>query len=215
MCALAGIAAPVGLELRSESGKRLYRTEGPMLCTHFGVSGPTVLDVSRHWIAARREDPGCSLVVRWLPEAELERVRAAFKEPGRRTLGALLRPLLPARLAESLIERAALEPGALLARIPKSARRELLRLLSEDALPVHGHRGFTHAETTAGGVPLAELRKDTLEARTVSGLHLCGEVCDVDGRLGGFNFQWAWASGFVAGQAAARALAHETASDPG
>ena len=70
-------------------------------------------------------------------------------------------------------------------------------------LPVTGDRGFNHAEVTAGGVPLSELRLETMESRVCPGLHLCGEICDVDGRIGGYNFQWAWASGFVAGSAAA------------
>ncbi|MFN7022779.1 MAG: NAD(P)/FAD-dependent oxidoreductase, partial [Phycisphaerales bacterium] len=65
-------------------------------------------------------------------------------------------------------------------------------------------RGFVAAETTAGGVPLAEVRLDTMESRLCPGLYLCGEILDVDGRIGGFNFQWAWASGHVAGTAAAR-----------
>jgi predicted flavoprotein YhiN len=73
--------------------------------------------------------------------------------------------------------------------------------------PITGDRGFHYAEATAGGVPLAQLRTATLESRACPGLHLCGEICDVDGRLGGFNFQWAWASGYVAGVNAARALA--------
>jgi predicted flavoprotein YhiN len=68
-------------------------------------------------------------------------------------------------------------------------------------LPVTGHRGFAHAEATAGGVPLREIRLRTMESRTSPGLHLCGEICDVDGRVGGFNFQWAWASGYTAGTA--------------
>jgi predicted flavoprotein YhiN len=72
-------------------------------------------------------------------------------------------------------------------------------------LPVTGDRGFTYAETTAGGVPLTEVRLETLESRVRPGLHLVGEMLDVDGRIGGFNFQWAWASGHVAGQAAAEA----------
>jgi predicted flavoprotein YhiN len=71
-------------------------------------------------------------------------------------------------------------------------------------LPVVGDRGFTIAEATAGGVPLAEVRLDTMESRICPGLHFAGEVLDVDGRIGGFNFQWAWASGFVAGSAAGR-----------
>ena len=68
-------------------------------------------------------------------------------------------------------------------------------------LPVTGDRGFTHAEVTAGGVPLSETRLETMESRRCPGLHLVGEILDVDGRIGGFNFQWAWASGFVAGTA--------------
>jgi predicted flavoprotein YhiN len=72
-------------------------------------------------------------------------------------------------------------------------------------LPVVGDRGFGIAEATAGGVPLSEVRLETMESRICPGLHCAGEVLDVDGRIGGFNFQWAWASGFVAGTAAARA----------
>jgi predicted flavoprotein YhiN len=71
---------------------------------------------------------------------------------------------------------------------------------------VTGHRGFAHAEVTAGGVPLSELRLETMESRVRPGLFLCGEVCDVDGRIGGYNFQWAWSSGHVAGLGAARSL---------
>ena len=70
-------------------------------------------------------------------------------------------------------------------------------------LCVEGDRGFTYAEVTMGGVPLSEVKLDTMESRITQGLHLAGEILDVDGRIGGFNFQWAWASGFVAGSAAA------------
>jgi hypothetical protein len=66
-------------------------------------------------------------------------------------------------------------------------------------VPISGHRGFTYAEATAGGVPLSEIRLDTMESRLCSGLHFCGEICDVDGRIGGYNFQWAWSSGYAAG----------------
>ena len=74
-------------------------------------------------------------------------------------------------------------------------------------LPITGDRGFSVAEATAGGVPLAEVKLETMESRVCPGLYLAGEVLDVDGRIGGFNFQWAWASGFVAGSAAGRAAA--------
>ena len=79
--------------------------------------------------------------------------------------------------------------------------------ISLSHLPVVGDRGFAVAEATAGGVPLAEVRLDSMESRVCPGLHLAGEVLDVDGRIGGFNFQWAWASGFVAGSSAAGAPA--------
>jgi hypothetical protein len=74
-------------------------------------------------------------------------------------------------------------------------------------LPITGDRGYNYAEVTAGGVPLAEIQLSTMESRRCPNLHLCGEICHVDGRIGGFNFQWAWASGFVAGVAAGRAHA--------
>jgi predicted flavoprotein YhiN len=71
-------------------------------------------------------------------------------------------------------------------------------------LPITGDRGFTHAEVTAGGVPLSEIRLEAMESRLCPGLHIIGEVCDVDGRIGGYNFQWAWSSGYIAGIASAQ-----------
>jgi hypothetical protein len=88
--------------------------------------------------------------------------------------------------------------------LTRERRRRLATALTEMVLPVTGDRGFTHAEVTAGGVPLSELRLATMESRLVPGLHICGEICDVDGRIGGYNFQWAWASGYVAGVSVGR-----------
>jgi predicted flavoprotein YhiN len=81
----------------------------------------------------------------------------------------------------------------------REERRSLLRHLTALPLPVTGTRGWQAAEVTAGGVPLSELDLATMQSRICPGLHLCGEICDVDGRIGGYNFQWAWASGYVAG----------------
>jgi len=75
----------------------------------------------------------------------------------------------------------------------------LAKLLTQTPLPITGNRGFTYAEVTAGGVPLMEIRLETMESRFCPGLYLCGEICDVDGRIGGYNFQWAWSSGYLAG----------------
>ena len=81
----------------------------------------------------------------------------------------------------------------------RSQRRELVRNTIEMRLNIAGDRGYTYAEVTAGGVPLSELILQRMESRSCPGLFLCGEVCDVDGPIGGFNFQWAWASGYVVG----------------
>lgn len=199
----SGISTPVALIVRSGTGRHLKRVEGPLLCTHLGISGPAALDVSRHWQAARADDPDVTLVADWRPDttpAESDRVLTTL---GRRTCVHALSPPLPERLATGLLEHAGIAADATGATLPRDARRRLVSLMHGDVLPVTGTRGFAVAEVTAGGVPLAALHLDRLEARSCEGLYLCGEICDVDGRLGGFNFQWAWASGLVAGRGAA------------
>lgn len=217
LLALSGVTVPVSLDLLSSSGKRLRRFTDSMLITHVGISGPAALDMSRYWTAARTEDQGVRLVVNWLaggsPE-ELDRhlveakgvtilrwldqrVQLGAGVPGHGTQG------LPERLARALCEQAGVPTSAMVHAMPREQRRAIVACATATPLPVVGDRGFLFAEVTAGGVPLSELRLETLEARACPGLHLCGEVCDVDGRIGGFNFQWAWASGFVAGRGAA------------
>lgn len=83
--------------------------------------------------------------------------------------------------------------------LTRPQRHTLLTVLTQLPLPVSGHRGFNVAEVTAGGVPLNELDLKTMASRVCPGLFLCGEICDVDGRIGGYNFQWAWASGYTVG----------------
>jgi predicted Rossmann fold flavoprotein len=199
---LAGIAVPAVVELRSATGKTLVAFTGSTLCTHFGLSGPPVLDVSRHWLHARADDPGAHLVVNWLPELDAQRCRAALEARGG-SVAAWLRGRLPDRLAAALCAEAAVDPSQPIDRLSRGARRALGDAVCAYRLPVRGDRGFTHAEVTAGGVPLSELRLDTLASRVCPGLFLAGEILDVDGRIGGFNFQWAWASGYVAGLGAA------------
>jgi predicted flavoprotein YhiN len=96
------------------------------------------------------------------------------------------------------------DPATRLAQVPRESRARLLDLLLARPLRVTGTLGYEKAEATAGGVPLAEVDPSTLESRRCPGLYLCGEILDVEGRLGGFNFQWAWSSGTVVGRAAAR-----------
>jgi len=204
--ALSGLAAPATLSVRSGTGKVLQQATDPVLCTHFGLSGPAVLDISRHLHAAKLADPGAHLTVNWRPDLGGRSFEDEILAQPRASALQLLRAAgLPDRLARALLEAAGLPVGASgpASQLPRPLRRAIVQRVSADPLPVSGDRGFTFAEVTAGGVPLAELNLNTLESRVCPGLFLCGEICDVDGRIGGFNFQWAWASGRVAGSAAA------------
>jgi predicted Rossmann fold flavoprotein len=199
LCALSGVTVPARVEVRSASGARLVAFTDSTLCTHFGLSGPSVLDASRHWIAARAADPGARLVVDFLPGATPADVDALLRAPGASSPGRRLAARMPERLARALCTAVGVDPGAPAAGLSRARRKALVAAVTALDLPVTGDRGFTHAEVTAGGVPLAELRLETMESRVRPGLHVVGEICDVDGRIGGYNFQWAWASGWVAG----------------
>jgi predicted flavoprotein YhiN len=108
-------------------------------------------------------------------------------------------------VADAWLAGAAIPRDTTMAHVTREERRMLVRTLTEAPLSVRDSRGYAHAEVTAGGVPLDEIDPTTMQSRICPRLYLVGEVLDVDGRLGGFNFQWAWSSGWVAGQAIARA----------
>lgn len=201
---LTGITLDATLELRSPTGKRLVSFTNSTLFTHFGLSGPSVLDISRYYLSAAGETP--VLTINFLPGESLESLDERLQHIGKRTPYSFLRERLPERLALALCVEVGVNPHTLGVALGRDDRRALARSATELPLPISGDRGFTHAEATAGGVPLTELRLDSMESRACPGLHVIGEICDVDGRIGGFNFQWAWSSGSVAGVAAARAL---------
>lgn len=200
--ALTGLALPCRFTLLSAKGKPVATSMGSTLCTHTGLSGPATLDISRHWLVSRATDPGARLLLDWLPELSETDVEQMLLACGAKGALSVLRKHLTDRLAQHLCAAAAAPPTG---DLPREARRRLVTAVKGMELPVVGDRGFTIAEATAGGVPLAEVRLDTMESRICPGLHFAGEILDVDGRIGGFNFQWAWASAFVAGSAAARA----------
>lgn len=205
--ALAGLTLPMRIELRAATGKRLLEFTDSTLCTHFGLSGPAVMDISRYYLDARHRDPGAHLVAGFLPDAGRDALERDLLDLGPRRVTTWLRALLPERLADALAEAAGVPPETTGANLKKEARRALLDALFAFRLPITGDRGFTHAEVTAGGVPLDEIDLRTMHSRRCPGLFLCGEILDADGRIGGFNFQWAWATGHLAGVAAAGAPA--------
>ncbi len=199
VCLLSGITVPATLDLWSATGKHLRAFTDSTLCTHFGLSGPSVLDMSRHFIAARLDDPAASLTINWLPDQTPEQLDHRLQDLGRVTPTQYLRAHMPERLARALCDVARVDPHRPGSEMARAQRKTLTRSIMRCPLPVSGNRGYNYAEVTAGGVPLTEVRLETMESRVCPGLHLCGEICDVDGRIGGFNFQWAWASGYVAG----------------
>jgi hypothetical protein len=187
---LAGVAAEVIAEVGRAKERVRFREK--MLVTHRGLSGPAILQISSYWRS------GEELRLDFAPESKTNLLQALLESGARRDETALkqaLREILPQRLVNFLAENG--EPPGW--SNPALAARE--RQLRRWTLRPTGTEGFAKAEVTAGGVDTADLQARTLEARAVPGLFFIGEVVDVTGQLGGFNFQWAWASGVAAGRA--------------
>ena len=210
LTALSGLTVQATIELRSGTGKRLKAFTNSTLLAHFGLSGPGVLDMSRYWTDERGRDPAAHCVLNWLPGMNLEQVDEALvslAKAGKQTPTRWLMDRgLPERLARAICEQARVDASARANALSRDARRGLATLITQTPLPFTGDRGWLFAEVTAGGVPLSEVDLATMESRVCPGLFLCGELLNVDGRIGGFNFQWAWASGYVAGRGAARSV---------
>lgn len=207
LCAqLQGVTVDVELTL-TVGGKRAETASGSFLFAHFGYTGPAALDLSRSWL--RAEDRGARAVhASFLPGETRESLLAAWQsetapEP-RLQVRHWLGRRLPDRLVLLLCAEAGVDAGGYASQTSRAHRVALVERVCARPLPVNGTLGYEKAEVTAGGVALDEVDASTLESRKAPGLYLCGEVLDVDGSLGGFNFQWAWSSGTVAGRAAGR-----------
>lgn len=195
---ISGTSVEAELAVKSPTGRVVQRHRGSMLFTHFGLSGPVVLDISRHWIA----NQPATLTANFLTGETFESLDAALLDAARANPHATIASVLRRRLPDRLIAHLASDTP--LGRLPKDERRRIVRDVVDFTLPVIHDRGFDYAEVTAGGVPLEEIDLAAMESRRCPGLYLCGEILDVDGRIGGFNFQWAWASGRLAGMGAVR-----------
>ncbi len=187
-CDLAGVSTEVIASTTSEHGTQQFREK--MLITHRGMSGPAILQISSYW---KKPQP---ILIDLAPGRE---ITAAFRDPKtprtQQTLRTELRNFLPHRLADRWLDLHA----------PTSWTNQALANLESQAhawsISPAGTEGYEKAEVTAGGVDTAELSAKTMESRKVPGLFFIGEVVDVTGHLGGFNFQWAWSSGAAAGRA--------------
>jgi len=198
---LAGITLPVELSILADE-KKIARSGGALLFTHVGFSGPAVLDISGPWLRcdAKRKE----FRVNFLParrEADIvTEVARSVAVHADRSWKRSLAAYFPERLVEILLNKHGIDPKMRLDQVSKKERESFLHSLFSFPVPVSGSQGYDKAEVTAGGVDINEVDAKTLESKLCPGLFFAGEVLDVDGRIGGFNFQWAWASGSVAGQ---------------
>jgi predicted flavoprotein YhiN len=200
-----GVTLEAALVLRV-AGRKVATARGSLLFAHFGYSGPAALDLSRHWHRAEGEGER-TVEASFVPGETRERLVAAWLAAGqsapRRTVRGWLAERVPERVADLLGRDSGVDPGERLSQVSRGRRETLVEHLLARSMPVTGTLGYEKAEVTAGGIRLAEVNPSTLESRVVPGLYLCGEILDVEGRLGGFNFQFAWSSGTVAGLSAA------------
>jgi predicted Rossmann fold flavoprotein len=184
---LSGVAAPVV----ARAGKASFAEAA--LFTHRGLSGPAILQISSYWWH------GEAVGINFLPGLESGWLKALKRNKPRSSVKAVLAGHLPVRLAETLAERIGLT-GDLNTQSDR-ALDEAERRLSDWRFVPNGTEGYAKAEVTAGGISTADLSSQTMEAKKLSGLFVIGEAVDVTGWLGGYNFQWAWASAVAAGEA--------------
>jgi len=183
---LSGVSAPV----RARAGAGSF--DEAALFTHKGLSGPVILQVSSYWT------PGSEVAVTFVPQEDAEWLVQMKRDRPRASVRAALREHLPDRLADALADRLGIERE--LGNVPDAALREAGARLAEWRFSPTGTEGFAKAEVTIGGISTDELSSRTMEAKRVPGLYAIGEAVDVTGWLGGYNFQWAWASGVACGE---------------
>jgi predicted Rossmann fold flavoprotein len=203
---LKGLALPdVVASIHDSSGTMLQKRREALLFAHFGLTGPTILDVSR---AVARADDEKRLTLRLdllpsrSPEALDQQLQSACRH-GRHAVAGLMPAELPRRLAECLLSVAAIPLDRAGPELARDERLRLVATLKRLELPIEGTLGFAKAEVTTGGVALDQVDPTTLQSRLVPGLHFAGEILDLDGLIGGFNFQAAWSTGWLAGEMAA------------
>ncbi len=202
---LAGVALRE-IELRAKLGaKTIARWEGDLLFTHQGISGPVALGISR-LVAEGMDSGGVELFADLAPEASAQEIAGHWgaMAMGRASVESLLKPLAPERIAGEIARREGIAPGATIGGIGPKGRNRLADLVK--ALPLGRVRTvpLEKGEVVAGGIALGEVDPRTMASLRCEGLFLCGEVLDVAGPVGGYNLQAAFATGFVAGESAAK-----------
>lgn len=211
----SGVALRDCLLRARHAGKEIARWRGDLLYTHHGVSGPTVLGVSRA-VALAMERGHTTLEVDLLPDISHDalagRLAEAHGSAGRRLVRTLLQDWMPERLIPELMAVAGVDADTPAHQLAKKARNRLVETLKRWDLGRARAVPLERGEVTAGGVSLDEVDPITMASRKIARLYLCGEVLDIAGPIGGYNLQAAFSTGFVAGEAAARAAVEEATS---
>jgi predicted Rossmann fold flavoprotein len=196
MRALSGVSTDVRVSI----GKTAFREAA--LFTHKGLSGPATLQISSYWT------PGQQLFVDWLPDHSQDWLAQRKRERPKSQLKSVLAEAVSERLAAALAWTAGASPAgapalqdSALGDLKDATLVDVMRALKAHALTPHGTEGYAKAEVTVGGIDTNALSQQTMETRAAPGLFFIGEAVDVTGWLGGYNFQWAWSSGWAAGQA--------------
>ncbi|MEO1403037.1 MAG: NAD(P)/FAD-dependent oxidoreductase [Cyanobacteria bacterium J06635_1] len=207
---LSGLAIePVDLKLKVAGAKKPLVQTGPLLITHWGVSGPAVLKLSA-WGARvlHNQRYQATLQVNWLPGSSQDQVRQALVnakgDMGRRAIANYNPFSLPKRFWQYLCERCGLPPEVTWANLSKPGLSQLIESLTQGRYPIQGKGAFKEEFVTCGGIRLKEVDFKMMASRCCPGLYFAGEILDIDGITGGFNFQSAWTTGWLAGQAMGR-----------
>ena len=198
--------------------KYLTSRRSSVLFTHFGFSGPAALDISRT-VTLSNDRSSLKLVCDFLPSTGFEDFRSQLTDDcrgaGRSNVSAIVQDLLPKRLAAAVLDGVGVPAAKKAAELSRQEIRRLARVIKAAIVPISGTQGFQKAEVTAGGVSLKEVDSRTMQSRIIDGLYFAGEVLDIDGPIGGFNFQAAFSTGWLAGQSVASSIDVTSAGNSG
>ena len=194
----------VELRIKNQKGKVVYREQGEMLFTHFGLSGPLILSASAHLDFTKNSYTAHIDLKPALDEQKLDaRLLRDFEERANQNFSSVLGGLVPQSMVPVVVERCEMSASQKVHDIRKEQRRRLLEVLKDFTITLKGTRPVEEAIITSGGVKVGEVDPKTMESKKLSGLYVAGELLDVDAYTGGFNLQIAWATGYVAGCSAA------------
>jgi predicted Rossmann fold flavoprotein len=208
---LSGITIPDCEVTAMPDGKKpkgkeahLAQSRGGFLWTHFGCSGPTAMNVSKQFSAQESFTNAC-LAIDLQPDAALQDLQAWLEKSShgssaQRQISTVLSERLPKRLVGGLLDNAAVPNDTRMAELSNRHKLAILDRMKGWRIPVAGTRGYPKAEVTSGGVDLLEVDSQTMQSRLIPGLFLAGEILDLDGPIGGYNFQAAWSTGHTAGE---------------